>query len=191
MKLPPSIALLLLAGLAACKSPPTDADIAARNISELPIGPSEPIDSPPYEGAIWGESRTAGRIIYGIAGEPPQMAIACITDTGAPQIRITRYAAADAGALGFLALIGNGHVARIPIDAVEIETGWIWQADIAVSDPALEVLTGQRQVTATVPGAGMVTINPSMRPSQLIESCRELAAPEPEPETIEPAPPAL
>lgn len=163
--------LLPLLALAACKPPPTDSDIASAEAA-LPPGPAEPIDSPETEGAIWADSATGGRIIYGIAGEPSLLALACIEAEGAPVIRLTRFAVADPDALAFVALIGNGHVARIPIDAVEIDGKWLWQADIAADDPHLEALTGRREIAVTIPGAGRMVLNASPRPAQLIESCR-------------------
>ncbi|KUO58166.1 MAG: hypothetical protein APF78_07125 [Sphingomonadales bacterium BRH_c3] len=156
--------------LAACKPPPTDADIAVSEPA-APRGPSEPIDSPDTEGAIWADSAVPARIIYGIAGEPSLISLGCIEAQGVPTIRLTRYAQADANAKAFAALIGNGHISRIPIDATEVDGEWLWQAELPASDPDWEVLTGRREVAVTIPGAGRVVLNPSPRPGVLIESC--------------------
>lgn len=179
--------LLPVLALAGCKPPPTDADIAASEAA-APVSPSEPIDSPETEGAIWADSQEAGRILYGIPGEPPLMALACGEANGQPSIRLTRYALADRGAQAFAALIGNGHVSRIPVDATEVEGASIWQGDIPASDPKLEVLTGSREVGVTIPGAGRLVLNRSSRPGELIEACR--AAAEPDAEASEDAAPA-
>lgn len=170
----PYLPLMPLLALVACKPPPTDADIAAQAIS-LPSGPSEPIDSPDTKGAIWADSSTADRIIYGIAGQHPLAALACIDAEPTPVIRLTRYAKADEGAKAFVALIGNGHIARIPIDATEVDGIWLWQAEVPAGDPDLEVLTGGREVAVTIPGAGRLVLNSSTRPGALIDSCRAKA----------------
>lgn len=164
----PFAAVLVLAG---CKPPPTDADIAGGEPAALE-GPSEPIMSPETEGAIWAQSRTPGRLIYGIPGEPSLLAIACVLGDGAPAIRLTRYAEADTEAQAFVALIGNGHVARIPIDATESDGAWLWETTAPADSPDWEVLTGRRDVAVTIPGAGRLVLNPSPLPGELIETCR-------------------
>lgn len=171
----PSISIPLLA-LAACKPPPTDADLASRD-AILTDGPSEPIDSPDTEGAIWADSRVSGRLLYGIPGQPPLLALECIGSVSAPAIRITRFASADKGAGALAAFIGNGHVARIPVDATEVDDESMWQGEVSASDPRLEVLTGRREVALTIPGAGRMVLNASSRPGELIESCRLAAEP--------------
>ncbi len=167
---------LPLLALAGCKPPPADTDVAAGE-AIAPASLSEPIDSPETEGAIWADSQTARRILYGIPGQPPLMTLACGEANGQPNIRLTRYALADKGAQAFAALIGNGHVSRIPVDATEVEGVSIWLGDIPASDPKLEVLTGSREVGVTIPGAGRLVLNPSSRPGELIETCRAAAEP--------------
>lgn len=166
-------ALLLLAGLAAlaaCKPPPTDAGLDRELPEPEPSYASEPLPSPATEGAIWAQSSEAGRIIYGIPGEPALLALDCLEDT---RIRIARLSPADEGAGVMLALVGNGAIGRIPLDATEAGKRLIWQGEIAADAFELEPLAGPRQVTATVPGAGMVTLNPSPLPMQFLRACRE------------------
>ncbi|WFL76446.1 hypothetical protein P7228_10600 [Altererythrobacter arenosus] len=165
------MAALLL--LAACKPPPTDEDITRFELADIGSGPSKPIDSPDTENALWAYSTARpGRIIYGNAGEAPLLAITCDEDEATPAVRITRFAAADEGAGAMLALIGNGHRSRLKVDAVPLGDGFLWEGSFAPDDPQLEVLTGRRGVTATIPGAGILTLNPSDKPSELIEACR-------------------
>ena len=71
-----------------------------------------------------------------------------------------------------MALIGNGHVARLKVDATKSGDGFLWQGDTPLSNDRLEALTGSRGLEATVPGAGTLKLNPSPLPGQLIESCR-------------------
>lgn len=169
-----TLALTLpIIALAACKPPPTDDAEARGALAVEQKGPSMPIDSPDSENAIWADSVTPNRIIYGNPGEAPMLALSCEEETGADaNLRITRYALADEGAGAFMALVGNSHIARIPVDATPSGTAFIWSGVVAANHPDLEVLTGQKAVTATTPGAGMVTLNPSGKPRELIENCR-------------------
>jgi len=156
--------------VSACKPPPTDADMA-REIPRTAQGvASEPIASPDSEGAFWAQSTTPGRLIYGQAGQPPQLALACANDT----LTITRNAPADRDAQALLALVGNGHIGRIPVDAAEINGRRVWQGQAPAVDDLWEPLAGPRQLIVTVPGAGTVTLNPSTMPMALIAECRGL-----------------
>lgn len=165
-------ALLGALALAACKPPPTDADMADGGGS-VQQGPSLPIDSPNVEAAVWSDSPiTTGRIIYGIPGETPLFALGCGDMGDHPSILMTRYARADEGAKAFAAFIGNGHVARIPIDATEIDGASYWHTEVSAFSDDLEVLTGAREVAVTIPGGGRLILNPSQRPGEFIEACR-------------------
>ena len=158
--------------LAACKPPPTDEVAARGSLEEEQVGPSTPIDSPDTSAAIWAPSETPGRALFGNPGERPLLALDCLDEEGVAMIRFTRFASADPGAGAFLAMVGNFHVVRMPVDATEIGKTWFWQGQIAADDPNLEALTGRREVTLTVPGAGMLTMKPSAVPRRLIGECR-------------------
>ena len=176
------IALLAaILALAACKPPASDEYVERSRIAGDLTGPSAPIDSPDTEGAIWAPSGKPDRLLYGKPGERPLLALECETSQGIPLIAYTRFVAADPHAKAILALIGNGHVARLKIDAVERDNAWLWHGAVEAEDPALDVLTGIREVEATVPGAGSVILNPSALPGELVELCRARAAPEPSP----------
>lgn len=173
--------------LTACKPPPTDADLASRDVA-LPDGPSAPIDSPDTEGAIWSDSPVAAdRIIYGIPGEAPLFALGCSEMSDGPAILITRYAPADEGAGALAAFIGNGHVSRIPVDAVQLDAGSFWQTEISAVSEDLEVLTGTREVALTIPGGGRLVLNASTRPAEFIAACRGPDFAETVSEDVEPA----
>jgi len=182
VNLRPTLLFLPLLALAGCKPPPTDEAGARGTLVQVQRGPSEPIDSPDSTNAIWADSAVADRIIYGNPGEAPMLAIACVGSGEQSQLIITRITPADEGAGAFIALIGNSHVARFEIDATPVGTGFVWEGSIAPDDPRLEVLTGRREVTATVPGGGMITLNPSERPARLIDTCRARLDPVAEPE---------
>ena len=136
---------------------------------------SKPIDSPPSEGALWAESEP-GRIIYGQPGQPIQLALACEAD----QLTITRFAPADDGAGALLALVGNGDIGRLEVDPVEVRGQSVWQGQAAATSEVWDPLTGPRQLIATVPGGGMVTMNPSLLPMILVAECRGEPIPEEE-----------
>lgn len=185
-----------VAGLAACKPPPSDND-TARAASFTPLrGPSAPIPSPDTARALWSPSASrAERIVYGVPGEPALLALECLREadqTAAGSLRITRYAPADKGAGALLALIGNGSIGRLEVDATPHGKQHIWQGEIPADHPGWEALNGPREMTATVPGAGLVRLNPSPLPMQLLEDCRtprmaqplplEALPPEPQPE---------
>lgn len=163
-----------VAGLVGCKPPPTDAEIGRDAPEEAPAYASEPLPSPDTQGGLWATSpKSPQRIVYGIPGEPALMALTCLAGDGLPRVQITRMSPADEGAGALLALIGNGHIGRMEVDAIEVAGRSVWQGTTLAADPALEPLAGPRQLTATIPGAGMVTLNPSPLPMAFLEDCRE------------------
>ncbi len=188
MRLAVCLALPLLA-LAACKPPPSDEAATGRVFSDKPDAPPAPLESPDSEGAFWANSEEAGRIIYGQAGKAPLMAMQCIGDPKVPLLQVTRLSPADKGGKAFFALVGNSHVARIAVDATEVPGGFVWQGTIPANHPDLEALTGPKEVTATLPGAGMVTLNPAqdgaISAAKLVNDCRALALPKPSLDILE------
>lgn len=164
--------LLALTMLAACKPPASDEAFARTMVTHAAISPSQPLASPDSEGAVWSVSGTPGRIIYGQPGAAPLLALTCESAGEEALIRVSRMAPADEGAGAMLALIGNGHRARFAVDAVWDGQQRFWEGTVAARDPALDVLTGRREVTATIPGAGEVLINPGSAPGELIRQCR-------------------
>ncbi|KUO54036.1 MAG: hypothetical protein APF82_04230 [Sphingomonadales bacterium BRH_c42] len=162
----------MLAGLAACNSPASDEAFARTMVTRAALSPSEPLRSPDSEGAVWSAGSTQARIVYGKPGSTPLLALECETADEKPAIRITRLAPADEGAGAMLALIGNGHRARFAVDAVWDGQQRFWEGTVAAHDPALDVLTGRREVTATIPGAGELLINPGSAAGELIRRCR-------------------
>jgi hypothetical protein len=87
-------------------------------------------------------------------------------------IRIARFAPADKNAGALLALIGNGAIGRLEVDAVRQGARQIWQGQAAAEDIGWEPLSGPREITATVPGAGLVRLNPSPLPMAFLAACR-------------------
>jgi hypothetical protein len=165
-----AVAMLLV--ITACKPPATDDYVERVPLAEAQEGASVPIDSPDTANAVWVESDRSGRIIYGEPGSTPLMALACQEVDGARTIHITRFASADPQATALIALIGNGHMSRLPIGAAWNGRVWLWEGYYPASNLDLNVLAGPRRVEATIPGAGSIILNPSQRPAQLIAACR-------------------
>jgi hypothetical protein len=162
--------------LFACKPPPTDAGLDDALPDPEATFASAPQPSPETEGAVWvASARGEDRIIYGVPGGPALMAIACEGTGGNARIVLSRMALADEGASALMALVGNGHLGRLAVDATEEQGRLMWQGTLPADDPALEPLRGPRQVQATVPGAGTVILNPSQRPMQLLSRCLNAA----------------
>jgi hypothetical protein len=165
--------------LAACQSE-TDTAIARSDLAVPASGPSEPLASPDTTGAIWAASGGANRLVYGVPGQPVLVSLECL-GAGQPdaRLRITRNAPADKGAGALLALIGNRMVARVPVDATPRGNGLVWQGEAAAALPSWDALADPVDATVTVPGAGLVVLNPSPLPVALVTACRGPAQPEP------------
>lgn len=186
------IAALPIIALAACKPPATE-ELAKGEAARQITMPSTPLDSPDTTGAFWAASEDQNRLMYGMPGERALFALTCVEAEDGKRILYERLAPADAEAKAVLSLIGNSHVARVQIDAVERQKDeWIWRGSVPADSPDLEVLTGLREVEATVPGAGSVIFNPSTSPGIFIAECRGLPAPlfEPIVEEAQPDDPA-
>ncbi len=159
--------------LAACKPPATDDYVERVELVDRTGSPSEPLSSPDTAGAFWAEGEGDMRLIYGKPGATPLLALACIAaDPQRPVIRYTRYVPADRGAGALVAFLGNGVAARIPIDAIDNGRGWLWEGTHSAASPRMDVFVGDGEVTATIPGAGKLVLNPSELPGRLVTACR-------------------
>lgn len=170
-------ALLPLMLLAACNPPAADDYVARVGVGEREA-PSPPILTPDTTGAVWAPSPANPlRLVYGKPGQRVLFALECVQGPREPRLEYTRFAAADPRAKAILALIGNGHVSRLMIDAEQEGGRWLWKGSEPATSPHFEGLTGGRQIEATVPGAGSLILNPSQAPGELIDRCRALAPP--------------
>jgi hypothetical protein len=172
---PMMLAGLLLPALAvpACKPPPSDAAVARVSLLSSSSGPSEPLPSPDTTRAVWASTAAPLRLVYGVPGQPVLLALECAAPaTPDARLRITRHALADDGAQALLALVGNGHIGRFAVDATTVGGRVVWQGEAPAQNAAWDALKPEREATATVPGAGLVRLNPSPLPMQLVTACR-------------------
>lgn len=172
------LATLLLLALAACRPPASDGYVQRIELGADTDRPHVEAVSPDVEGAIWASSGGPQRIVFGKPGKPPYLALACAGSGPNRAVEVTRFAETDPHAKGMMALIGNGHVERLKIDAKWNGRGWLWQGRYRPADTRLDALTGVRKLELTIPGAGTLKLEGNPRPGELIELCRRLAAPE-------------
>ena len=178
--------MLPLLLLAACKPPAADnyverIEIARRDLVAVPL------PSPDTSGAFWAVSTDGKRALYGNPGQHPLLGLACDGAADAPVLRIVRYTAADPRARAFLAMVGNGHVERLKMDARWNGRGWLWEGTFHPVDPRLEVLTGSRPIEATLPGAGTLVVKPDPLLAGFIGQCARPLSPAPLDEGAPPA----
>ncbi|MCZ8368938.1 MAG: hypothetical protein O9293_03045 [Porphyrobacter sp.] len=167
------LVLLAMAGLAGCKPPPTDSAVARVSLLDAASAPSEPLPSPDVTGAGWASTANPLRLVYGVPGQPVLLALGCLEPSSpAARIRITRHAPADEGASALLALIGNGWIGRFPVDAKRVGGKSLWQGEVPATQRELAALKPVREATVTVPGAGLLQLNPSPLPMALVTACR-------------------
>ena len=171
------VALLLLA-LGACRPPASDGYVQRIDLAASDQGPRVEATSPDVNGAIWASSGGPERMVFGKPGQPPYLSLACIGVGGRRLLEVTRFAETDPKAKGMMALVGNGHVERLKIDAEYNGRGWLWRGRYLPADTRLEAFTGTRKLELTIPGAGTLVLEGSNAPAQVIELCRRLSAPE-------------
>jgi hypothetical protein len=180
--------LALTGAVAGCKPPPTDAALARVSLVAPATPPSAPLPSPDTTRALWAKTSNPLRLVYGVPGQPVLLAIECLDPAGPEaRIRITRHAPADAGAGALLALIGREGIGRFPVDATVIGGQNLWQGEAPALAAGWDAFKAPLEATATVPGAGLVRLNPSPLPFELVTECRGAPVP---PVVIPEEPPA-
>jgi hypothetical protein len=182
-------AAALLIALAACRPPASDGYVQRYDLGPQSRGPAVELTSPEVSGAIWASGGGPERIVFGKPGQRPYLSMACIGSGGDRLVEVTRFAQTDARAQGMMALIGNGHVERLMIDAAPAKgAGWLWQGRYQPHDPRLDALTGNRKLELTIPGAGTLALVGDTRPGELIALCRRLSSPEvsAQPDAVQP-----
>lgn len=177
------LAALGLTLVAGCQPPATDDYVERVALDDASPPASKPLPSPDTEGAIWAPAATQSRLLYGIPGKTPFLAMQCDGSGEVPLLQFTRFSIADRNAQAMMALVGNSHVERLPVDATYNGRAWLWQGSVPAREPDMDVFTGPRAVEATIPGAGTLVLNPSPLTRDLVNACRAMGEPPvPEPE---------
>lgn len=162
----------IIALLAACQPPAADNYVTRTELTGHRRMPSAPAASPDVTGAVWAASAAdPDRLLYGVPGAQPLLALECSGEGRAAQLVVTRYVMADAGAKALAAVVGSGPVLRLPVDAIWNGRAWIWRGAVAAAEPRLAVFNAAAPVRATVPGGGAVELHPSPLPAGLIARC--------------------
>jgi len=179
--------LLLLLFLAACGRQP---QVERIELGEAD-GPIALTPSPDSTGAHWMVSADGKAIEFGKLPDAPYLTLACaLSKTEPARLTVIRHALSEPGAKALFALMGNGIISRLDLDAALGPDGWRWEGSFPAAAPELEVFTGPRDVEATLPGAGTVKIAGSGMPREFIDWCRREGRTAPVPDTGSALPPA-
>jgi len=136
-------------------------------------GMALPADSAPAQpqGGQWQLSGQTLR--FAAPGGADLLTMACTRGPdGAAALQFTRMTRAEDGAKALFALIGNGRIARLPLDAVRGGEAGEWQGTVPATDPRLDVLRGGNRIEATLPGGGTLLLPASAEPGRLLTACR-------------------
>lgn len=163
---------LALSLLSACDVAPSSPEQRV-DLSNIPA-PSNvpPLESPDTSDASWRVDENGRAIRFGNEGEAPLMSLACLLSDAPPQMVIMRHAPAQPRQKALFPVIGNGMRSRFLVDAGLYEGEWRWEGTLPASDPQLDVFTGTRDMTATLPGGGMLEISGSRLPGEFVSWCR-------------------
>ena len=132
-----------------------------------------PLPSPDTSDARWEVDENGQSIHFADEGaERAMLTLDCRLSEKPPQMRLIRHVRARPGQSALLPVIGNGTISRFLIDAVLVEGEWRWEGAVAASDPMLDVFTGPRPITATLPGGGLLDIAGSRVPGEFVTWCR-------------------
>jgi len=155
--------------LAACGKQP--------QVERVELGTAQaatPAALPNSLGARWHVSADGKGIELARPGDAPFLTLHCVIANGVePQMAVIRHAQSEPGAKALFAVLGNGIVSRMKLDAkLARKEGWRWEGLYPATAPELDVFTGQREIEATLPGAGMLKIGASPLPREFIGWCR-------------------
>ncbi|WP_271078414.1 hypothetical protein [Aurantiacibacter sp. MUD61] len=190
-----SCALLFVSSLAltACErsaSEPVPDGVQQVAIEDLGPPQARADPSPDTSGAGWTVAENGQAILFGDPGADPWLTLACDLSEEPARFTIIRHAEAFPGQSALFPFVGNGMRSRFLADATLAQNAdggeWRWEAVLPADDPQLDVFAGTRDLTATLPGRGMLEISGSRIPGQFLDWCRaggEIAEPEEDTET--------
>lgn len=171
--------VLALLALAACGQQDEAAEEPQRitlnppgEIGPLADNPAMALPSPDTSAASWQVSEDGQAITFGNPQGPVLLTLACRIASDPPQLEIIRHVPSQPGQSALFPVIGNGMRSRFPIEATLEDGEWRWVGLLPATDPALDVFGGRRDLTATLPGGGMLEIAGSPVPGEFLEWCR-------------------
>ena len=130
------------------------------------------LESPETEFAFWTVAENGHAVHFGNEGEPALLTLDCRLDAEPAQMAIIRHAPALPGQGALFAVMGNGHISRLPADAVLKDGEWRWESILYAADPQLDLFIGPGDMRATLPGRGALAMAPSRIPGEFVEWCR-------------------
>lgn len=164
--------------LTACRQDTAPAPEAVESIAldELGQRPARAYPSPDTSGAGWMVAADGQAIHFGNPAEAPWLTLSCELDEAPIGFTIIRHAEALPGQTALFPFVGNGMRSRFLSDATLAQTPeggeWRWETHLPADDPQLDVFAGTRDITATLPGRGMLEIVGSRIPGQFLDWCR-------------------
>ena len=130
------------------------------------------MESPETQFATWTVAESGHAIHFANHGQPPLLTLDCRLDAEPITLAIIRHAPALPGQSALIAVMGNGHVSRLPAEPVVQDNEWRWEASLPAADEQLDLFIGPGDMRATLPGKGAVAIPPSRIPGEFVEWCR-------------------
>jgi hypothetical protein len=162
-------ALLTLA-LAACSRAPGAPQAAPDqplDAVRVALPAPGPVRAPRSEGQkpAWSGNAQSATLAY-----PDERLLTVACEGG--KLVVTRHAPADKGASALFALIGNGAILRLPVEAVAVPgVKWPeWRGSIFAGDEKVKVFLGQK-LDATLPGAGKIEVPGGPELKAVVERC--------------------
>lgn len=175
--IPRTLAALLSLPLAACgqqgASAPEPQTIA---LDDTGPTPAQAELSPDTSNGRWRVAEDGQAIHFAETGEAPWLSLACNLEQAPIGFTIIRHAEAFPGQSALFPFVGNGMASRFLADATLHRTAegneWRWEARLPAADPQLDIFEGTRELTATLPGHGMLEIAGSRIPGEFVAWCR-------------------
>lgn len=161
--------------LAACSPSQKDEQTGANGYVRIPI-PTEPaaLETAPAQakGGQWRASGNGG-IEFGVPGQPAMFAVACTHGAdGSARLRFVRRTRAEEGARALMAIEGNLHVSRVPMDVVKPGDPGEWAGEIDAHLETAGAIKGGLSMVATLPGGGAIKMPPTSEGGRLLDACR-------------------
>ena len=161
--------------LSACSPSQKDEQTGANGYVRVPI-PTEPaaLETAPAqpEGGAWRGAANGG-IEFGLPGQPALFAVSCTHGSdGAARLHFVRRTRAEEGARALMAIEGNLHVARVPMNVTRPGDPGEWQGELDAHLETAGAIKGGMSMVATLPGGGALKMPPSGEGSRLLEACR-------------------